>query len=187
MRPYLQNDLLRGLSVGILRNGQTHIWGWGSTGLESTELPDGQTLYEIGSITKVFTGLLLADAVERGQVRLDQPMVELFPADAPPPHARLASISLLNLSSHSSGLPRLPDNLDLSELVNPYAGYSRQLLYDFLHDYQLQRQPGEKYEYSNLAVGLLGQLLADYSGSSYGQLLNERILQPCRCLLPRSS
>jgi CubicO group peptidase (beta-lactamase class C family) len=139
---------------------------------------DGNTVFEIGSITKAFTGALLADMVARGEVKLDDPIAKYLPKTVRVPSRNGHQITLLDLATQSSGLPRLPDNLKPADVTNPYADYSVAQLYDFLSRYTLTRDPGEKYEYSNLGVGLLGHVLALRAGKSYEELLVERILNP---------
>src|SRR5688500_6030283 len=109
---------------------------------------DGRTLFEIGSITKVFTGILLAEMAERGEVRVDQPVAELLPRDAAVPSRDGRQIRLVDLSTHSSGLPRMPDNFQPADIRNPYADYLVPRLYDFLRAHELRREPGVFAEYS---------------------------------------
>ena len=118
--------------------------------------PDGDTVFEIGSITKVFTSLILADMVERGEVKLDDPVSKFLPASVTVPSRNGRQITLLDISMQISGLPRMPNNMKPADPENPYADYDPAKLYEFLSGYTLQRDIGEKYEYSNLAVGLLG-------------------------------
>ena len=139
---------------------------------------DANSVFEIGSITKTFTAILLADMVARGEVRLDQPVAELLPAGTRVPSRSGKQITLGDLSSQISGLPRLPDNFKPADPSNPYADYTVAQLYDFLGRYDLPRDPGAKYEYSNLGVGLLGHALALRAGKSYEALLTERVLKP---------
>jgi D-alanyl-D-alanine-carboxypeptidase/D-alanyl-D-alanine-endopeptidase len=138
---------------------------------------DEQTVFEIGSITKAFTGILLADMVNRGEVRLDQPVAELLPSDVRMPTRNGKIITLQHLATHSSGLPRLP-LLAPKDMANPYADYTVPQMYGFLKDVGLARDPGAAYEYSNLGVGLLGHVLALRAGNSYEALVRERILEP---------
>jgi D-alanyl-D-alanine-carboxypeptidase/D-alanyl-D-alanine-endopeptidase len=138
---------------------------------------DGQTLFEIGSITKVFTGILLAEMAERGEVRLEQPVAELLPGDVVVPSRNGRQIRLVDLSTHSSGLPRMPDNFNPGG-GNPYAHYTVAQLYDFLRRHELRRDIGVESEYSNVGVGLLGHALARRAGSSYEALVTARILGP---------
>lgn len=139
---------------------------------------DGNTIFEIGSVTKVFTALLLADMVERGEVRLDTPVAQLLGPDAVVPSRNGRQITLQDLAMHVSGLPRLPSNFAPADSANPYADYNATRLQEFLTTHVLQRDPGEKYEYSNLGAGLLGHALARKAGMRYEELLRRRVFQP---------
>ena len=135
-------------------------------------------VFEIGSITKVFTASILADMVSRREVRLDDPVAKYLPSSAHIPSRNGRQITLLDLATQSSGLPRMPSNFTPRDSTNPYADYSVQQLYAFLSGYQLTRDIGATYEYSNLGVGLLGHALALKAGTSYEQLVTRRILTP---------
>lgn len=139
---------------------------------------DGRTLFEIGSITKALTGLLLADMVRRGEVKLDDPVVKHLPPGVVVPTRNGKAITLLDLTTHTSGLPRLPSNMARQEPLNPYADYTDAQMDAFLRDHVLTRDIGTRYEYSNLGVGLLGRALAYRAGSDYETVLRERILAP---------
>lgn len=138
----------------------------------------GDTIFEIGSATKVFTSLLLADAVARGEVKLDDPVAKYLPSTVKVPEHGGKKITLIDLATHTSGLPRLPSNLKPKDPTNPYADYTVAQLYDFLSSYELPRDPGSKYEYSNLGAGLLGHVLALRAGTDYATLLRTRITAP---------
>ncbi|MEO8576617.1 MAG: serine hydrolase [Gemmatimonadales bacterium] len=167
-----------GFVVAVLERGKSpRIQTAGVSGLDGVPL-DGNTVFEIGSITKVFTGALLADMVSRGEVRLDDPISKYLPTTVRVPSRNGKQITLLDLSTQSSGLPRLPNNLRPADQANPYADYSVAQLYEFLSGYTLPRAIGAKYEYSNLGVGLLGHVLSLRAGKPYGQLIKERILNP---------
>ena len=166
-----------GLVVATLDRGKTRVYTAGSSGAEGVKL-DGNTVFEIGSITKVFTAALLADMVARGEVRLEDPISKYLPASAKLPTRNGREITLVDLSTQFSGLPRLPSNISPKDGRNPYADYTVDQLYSFLAGYELTRDIGERYEYSNLGVGLLGHVLALRAGKSYEQLLTERILEP---------
>jgi serine-type D-Ala-D-Ala carboxypeptidase/endopeptidase len=135
-------------------------------------------VFEIGSITKVFTTAILADMAARGQVHLDDPVAQLLPATVKVPSRSGRRITLLDLATQSSGLPRLPTNFAPKDSTNPYADYGDQQLYDFLSGYELPRDPGATYEYSNLGMGLLGHALARKAGMSYERLVTRRVLAP---------
>jgi CubicO group peptidase (beta-lactamase class C family) len=135
-------------------------------------------VFEIGSITKVFTGSILAGMVADGSVRLDDPVAKFLPASVRVPARNGRHITLVDLATQSSGLPRLPGNMAPRDSSNPYADYSVAQMYAFLSSYELPRDPGQTYEYSNLGVGLLGHALALKAGMSYEELVRRRILSP---------
>lgn len=139
---------------------------------------DGDTVFEIGSTTKVFTALLLADMALDGTVALDDPVQKYLPAGATMPTRNGKAITLRHLSMQTSGLPRLPDNMPYGDPEDPYADYTEQHLLAFLAGHELRRDPGDEYEYSNLGIGLLGYALARAAGTDYENLLRQRILGP---------
>ena len=143
-----------------------------------TPAADGDSVFEIGSITKVFTGILLAEMIERGEVALDDPIAKYLPKGLTLPSRNGKEITLGSLVTQSSGLPRLPFNLAPRDGANPYADYTVELLYAALGKIQLAHDPYEHYEYSNLGVGLLGHVLSLRAGKSYEALLRERVLDP---------
>ena len=167
-----------GFVVAIVEQGKpSRIHTAGSSGVEGLPL-DGNTVFEIGSITKVMTSTLLSEMVERGEVRLDDPISKYLPASVRVPTRNGKQITLLDLATQTSGLPRLPTNMKPASVANPYADYTVQNLYEFLSGYTLTRNIGEKYEYSNLGVGLLGHVLAVRAGKSLDDLMKERVLIP---------
>ena len=177
-QPYVEAEVVVGMTIGVLRNGETTIAGYGRVKDADARQPDGDTVYEIGSISKVFTGVLLGDAVSRGRVRLDQPLQELLPQQVVMPKQGKRVITLQDLATHVSGLPTLPDNFQPTDNANPYADYSVDRLYAFLGRHKPERAPATRYEYSNLAGGLLGHILSVNADKTYEQLLQERIAAP---------
>ncbi|CCE07999.1 Beta-lactamase precursor [Bradyrhizobium sp. STM 3843] len=145
--------------------------------LDDGRAADGDTVYEIGSITKTFTATLLADAVRSGRLTLDAPVAGLLP-DVRIPSRGGKEITLLDLATQYSGLPRLPLNLLPVDAANPYADYDAAKLKAFLADYQLPRDPGASYEYSNLGYGLLGYALAQADRTTYPDLVDRKLLKP---------
>ena len=132
-----------------------------------------KSLFQIGSISKTFTGLLLADAVGRGEVALDEPIAKRFGSAVP------GAITYRELATHTSGLPRLPDNLvadDASIMDDPYAAYGE----DELREFPAAHTPGEKGNaaYSNLGMGLLGFTLGRVAGGSWEAAIAERVTGP---------
>ena len=178
VQPYLDNDVFMGMTVGIIQQGQPTVLGYGTFSKQDSRQPEGDTIFEICSVSKVFTGLLLADAVVQGRVRLDQPAAELLPAGVRMPEHKNRAITLQHLATHVSGLPRLPDPFVPADWNNPYADYSGNKLAAFLNRYRLTRAPGEQREYSNLGMGLLGQLLSFEVKTPYEEILRERVAKP---------
>ncbi len=178
VQPYLDNEIVVGMTIGVLHQDQEKIFGYGRMSKEDSRVPDGETVYEIGSMSKIFTGVLLADAVTQGHVKLDQAAGELLPSGVKMPSRGERAITLQDLSTHVSGLPRIPDNMKMTDPGNPFADYAVEDLYAFLNSHQLSRAPGEKSEYSNLGQGLLGHLLARQGSTTYERLLRDRIATP---------
>lgn len=175
--PYLDAEIVDGLSVGIVSGDKSKTYHFGKTSTNGTT-PNDQTVYEIGSVSKVFTGILLADAAIRNEVSLDQPAQELLRDVAKMPKKGDKDITLADLSTHWSGLPRLPSNMRNVGGNNPYSDYTSDLAIEFLNSHELGRAPGQQMEYSNLAVSFLGHLLCRQAGKSYDDLLSERIAGP---------
>ncbi len=143
---------------------------------------DENTIFEIGSVTKVFTGTLLAEAVRRGEVKLDDPISKYLPPSVKLPTRNGVEITLLDLATHTSGLPRMPSNFAPKNNQNPYADYTIEQVYDFLSKFELPRGGGgvAKYEYSNFGMGLLGHILSLRAKMSFEDLVKTRILQPLK-------
>lgn len=181
LRDYIDLDKLGvGLVIGIVDDHGSRIVSYGKMDNGTDRDVDGDTLFEIGSITKVFTALLLQDMVERGQMKLEDPAQKYLPDSARMPTYQGKEITLLHLATHTSGLPCAPDNQSPATWRNPdpQDSYTPRQLYTFLSNYQLSRAPGTKEEYSNLAMQLLGQLIANKAGKSYQELVLDRICGP---------
>jgi CubicO group peptidase (beta-lactamase class C family) len=129
-------------------------------------------------MTKVFTPLVLMDMTHRGEVALTDPISKYLPASVKVPERNDRKITLADLSTQNSGLPRMPNNFHPKDEANPYADYSVQQLCDFLSGYQLTHDIGSQYEYSNVAVGLLGHVLSLRAGTSYESLVRSRVCDP---------
>jgi D-alanyl-D-alanine-carboxypeptidase/D-alanyl-D-alanine-endopeptidase len=165
-----------GIVVAVIEPGGRRLVARGPAGAAAPF--DGRTLFEIGSMTKTFTALLLADMVRRGEVALTDPAARYLPEGARMPERNGRRITLGDLATHRSGLPRLPDNFAPADPDNPYADYSEAQLLEFLARYQLTRDIDSQWEYSNLGMGLLGYLLSRRAGMSYEALVRERITGP---------
>ena len=178
-RTYIQKANTVGLIIGIIKDGNTATYSYGETIKDNHKLPNNDNFFEIGSITKTFTATLLAYYVNRGIVKLNDPITKYLP-DSVAANPELQNITLLNLSNHTSGLDRIPDNLisHATDPGNPYKDYNRQLLYAYLKTCKLNSKPGERYAYSNLAVGLLGSILEGVSGEIFERMVQEIICKP---------
>lgn len=177
VEPFLKSGKPVGIVVGLLQDGRTQVLGYGR---EKNAPPAGDTIFEIGSITKVFTASLLADMVARGEVSLDDPVRKFLPPEVKVPSRSGKEITLAQLASHVSGLRRLPANLysATKDMANPYAKYRAEHLHEFLSKHELARDPGEKYEYSNLGAGVLGHALARRLGMTWEEAVLSRICRP---------
>src|SRR5271157_2778321 len=167
-----------GIVVGVIEPQGRREVAYGSLNQGDSRPLDGDTIFEIGSVTKVFTSLLLADMVQRGEVALTDPVARYLPSQVKMPERGGRQITLQDLATHTSGLPRLPSNLNPKDPANPYADYSVDQLYQFLSGYQLTRDIGSQSEYSNLGGGLLGHVLARPAGMDYEALVKSRICEP---------
>ncbi|HEX3458274.1 MAG TPA: serine hydrolase [Candidatus Baltobacteraceae bacterium] len=163
--------------VGLVDHGVTLIYTAGTPPAGAPPL-DASTEFQIGSITKTFTATLLAEMVQSGKVHLDDPIGKYLPAGAHAPAYNGQQITLLNLAEQNSGLPEMPTNFAPANPSDPYADYGTAKLYNFLDSYALTREPGAKFEYSNLGVGLLGTLLSNAAHADYVSLVSSGVLIP---------
>ncbi len=168
-----------GIVVGIVDATGRRIIAFGTIAMDDKRPMGGDTVFDVGSITKVFTALLLSDMVQRGEVALDDPVTKVLGAkDLPFLGRGDRDVTLLDLATHTSGLPLRPANLVSTNPDDKYAGYTTELLHQFLASFEFDRDPGSGYEYSNVGYGLLGEALSLRSGASYRDLLQLRITQP---------
>lgn len=168
----IENGVNTGIVVGIIdANGTTDYYSYGVKSLKTKEAVDRKSIFEIGSISKAFTGILLADAVLKNKMKLDDPLQKYLPEGVIAPSRNEETIKLVNIANHTSSLPRMPSNFNPENPANPFADYSEEQLYDFLQNYELPRDIGSQYEYSNYAMGLLGHILALQNNTTYEELL----------------
>lgn len=158
-----------GVSIAVVEHGVRRVFSYGAA------KPD--SIFEIGSITKTFTGLVLSQMVEQGKVKFDEPVRELLPPGTVAKSAG-TEITLLDLATQHSGLPRMPDNFKPADPNNPYADYGVPNLYAFVAQHGVAKPADAGFLYSNLGFGLLGQALAVRSGLRYPVLLKEEVLDP---------
>lgn len=173
----ISNGYSPSIAIGIIdKDGpQYYLFGTKTVGGQPV---NEHTIYEIGSISKTFTGILLAQMVQNGQMKTDDPAQKYLPAAVTLPTRNGQQITLGHLSDHTSALARMPTNFTPKDPANPYADYSVEQMYAFLNGYTLPRDIGAQYEYSNLAQGLLGHILSLKAGTSYEALMLSKIATP---------
>ncbi|MGP3970843.1 serine hydrolase domain-containing protein [Streptomyces sp. 6N223] len=154
----------------------------GFTDRTMTAAVTDRTRFEIGSVTKTFTALLLAEMAARGELRLDDLVSSRVPPGAAPRGAYGGRCTLEQLATHTSGLPSLPSALIRSALpswfANPYARFAPDRVWPALAGTRIRRPPGARVRYSNFGAGLLGRLLTEEAATDYGTLLRARVLDP---------
>lgn len=175
-RRYFAYNKNSGLAIAIISDEKEFQYCFGNSCQE--RIVDTNSVFEIGSITKVFTGLLLAKMVEEQKLSLNDNVFNyLAPADS---NLKSKNITFLNLATHSSGLPRLADNFwpSVKDGSNPYASYSDEQLMEYISKPGFSRDPGTCYQYSNLGAGLLGYVMARQENSSYENLVMRNVCFP---------
>jgi len=158
-----------GFAIGAVEHGVRRVFAYGAA------KPD--SLFEIGSITKTFTGLLLAQMAAQGKVKFDEPVRELLPEGTVTKPAG-SEITLLDLSTQHSGLPREAGNFHPADETNPYADYHAADLYAFIAKRGVGKPANASFQYSNVGVGLLGQALANRARVTYPELVQEEVTRP---------
>ncbi|MGA9940798.1 MAG: serine hydrolase domain-containing protein [Nitrososphaeraceae archaeon] len=164
--------------IGFVDPDGTKIFSFGNMSTAHNIPVNQNTFFNIGSITKTFTTLLLADMVKQGIVNLNDPVEKFLPPSVKVPQFNGKKITLEDLADHTSGLPEWPSNVWLNNTVgdiNP--NYNVTQLYQALSDTKLTREPGAQVQYSSFGIGLLGHILSlESDGISYEELVKDRIL-----------
>ena len=166
----------RAAIVGLYDNGKTAITGFGQMSRGDDSVPQGDSIFEIGSISKVFTAILTQTQVNAGRLGWDETIASRLP-DAEFASEAVGAITLRELSSHTSGLPRMPDNFAPEDPLDPYSGYGREHMLAFLTALA-PKDLEKKFAYSNLGAGLLGTIAAEAAGADYGEAVYENVLAP---------
>ncbi len=169
-----------GIVVGIVDEHGSSIVSCGKLENSTDQVVNGDTVFEIGSITKTFTALLLQDMVQRGEMKLDDPVAKYLPNSVKMPTHNGKEITLLQLATHTSGLPGSSITWTPKRADDPRADYTMERLYDFASGCTLARDPGTKYEYSTAGMALLGQAIALKAGTNFESLVVDRICRPLK-------
>lgn len=181
VQPYIQQSHTAGLTLAIIYNGKVSTYSYGTTHKAIANPPDpAQTIFEIGSVTKTFTALLLAKQVTDGQMALTDPISSYLPDSIGPLSFEGEPIRLVNLANHTAGFPRLPDNIFNGNVdpINPYLHYSSDPLFSYLQHYQPKQKAGLQFSYSNYGAGLLGTILERKTGLAFQDLIKRDITHP---------
>lgn len=177
---YLVSRQNGALVIAFYQRGRESFQGFGKKSAADAGSPDAKTIFEIGSMTKIFTATVLAEMVNDGAVKLDDPISRYLPTGVESPKSNRHEITLENLATHTSGLPRLPDNFfDIStNELNPYVNYTTKDLFADVSAIKLGNEPGKVSVYSNYGFGLLGKLLELKAGKSYEELIQQNVCAP---------
>ncbi|MES2558700.1 MAG: serine hydrolase [Bacteroidota bacterium] len=181
VQAFLKRNNAVGLSIGILCKGKTYVYGYGETYKGNATVPDEHTIFDLGSVSKTFTGILLAIAVEQKLVKPDDDIRKFLSGDYPNLEYKGAPVTLLSLVNHTSGLPRVPDDLVQQpgyKEEDPYKYYSREMILANLHQIKLAAKPGTINEYSNYGISVCGIILEQLFKKTYAQLVEEYIAAP---------
>jgi len=172
------NKRSKSIIVGIVDANGRQIFAAGQLSDTDNRLPDGNTIYEIGSITKVFTSLSLADMSLKKQLSLTDPLSKFLPKTVKTPVKNGKEISLLSLSTHRSGMPRFPYNVYPKNLDDPYADYTVNKLYEYVANFEPPSDIDSKWRYSNVGYGVLGTVLTIVSHKNFETLITDSICKP---------
>lgn len=177
------NPANAGLVVGRIKDGKPDIQYYGVASKATSAPLDVNSIFEIGSISKPLTGLILHTLVAEGKISLDDPVNKFLPEGSRLPKVKDKDVLIRHLVTHSSCLPRMPGNFNPppAEMANPYNYYSPKELLTFLPQVTTgECELGQKPEYSNLGAGLTGYILTKITGKAYPELFNERIATPLK-------
>lgn len=175
VRQYVDAGLNMGIVMGVVTACGQEVFAYGKSALEGGRPLDEDTVFEIGSTGKSFTGILLADMVQDNELSLSDPIDMYLPADVTAATFDGRSITLVDLATHTSGLPNIPANFNPADELRPYADYTFDQMYQELSTVQLSSPIGSTYQYSNFGMGVLGHILELKTGMSYEELVISRI------------
>lgn len=174
-----------GLIVGVYKNGRTYINSHGTVSKSSSQPPDGNTAFQIGSVTKIFTASLLQSLCDEGVVSMDDTLDKLI-GRLVPLASSVKNITLRHLVTHRSGFPKVPESLlqisiDTSGedklMLDPYSHLKPQHIFEYLTEPEGQSSPG-RFEYSNYGMGLLAHVLELVTDRDFESLVRDKVLLP---------
>jgi CubicO group peptidase (beta-lactamase class C family) len=180
---YLRDPNNSSLSIGIVDGNTTSTYYYGETKKGTNTLPGEKSLYEIGSISKTFTGILLAHAINEKKIALTDDIRKYLPGEYPDLQYKGAPIRIANLANHTSGLPRLPLDLDTTagyNPENPYAHYTKEMIYQYLKTFKPDTAAGARSEYSNFGFAVLGGILEKVYQKPLAELIKQIITGPLK-------
>jgi len=181
----MKAGLFPGMVVGVYKDGRTFVKGYGVINKKSSQRPDAETVFQIGSVSKVLTALLLQRLCDEGVVSLDATLGELIGESmALSPSVR--SVTLRQLVTHTSGFPSIPKSLDnkVKEIagdddlmLDPYSYLGPRYVFDYLASAEEKREGG-RFEYSNYGMGLLAHVVEVVTGEDYESMVRDKVLLP---------
>ncbi len=166
-----------GMAVAIIDEDGIRYYSSGYTNNDKVQLINENTLFEIGSVTKVITTVMLQKLIDKGDFALSDTLQMHMPSYVHVPTYNGNEINLLHLATNYAGFPYVPENSNVKDLSNPFAGYTVDLLYEYLNTKKLNREPGTEYEYSNLGMGLLGHIMELRYNMSYEDIVKKEICE----------
>ena len=167
-----------GIVVGYYDGGQTYVQSFGSTARTTGEAPARDTLFEISSVSKTFVAYLLADAVLRKELALDDPVNRYLPAGTQIADHDGRPVTLLDLAAHHSGLPDRPATMSPGDGINPWAGSNTTDLQSAINNYEPDVAAGNEYRYSAFGYAVLALALENHLDRTLDELIRERITTP---------
>lgn len=178
-RAYLRQPGTEGMSIGILKNGQTYFYGYGYADKEKKNIPASNTIFELGSISKTFTATIAALAIGEGKIKLDDPVNKYLPDSIPALQYNNRVVTFRDLLNHTSAFPRMPADFEDGRIdERGIIIYPIEKFFGWLKDLKLTREPGQKSEYSNAALALVSTVLQRIYNMSYEQLVQKYIGVP---------
>jgi CubicO group peptidase (beta-lactamase class C family) len=183
VRKYLENKNAAGLSIGVIKEGKIYTYNYGEAEKGTGRLPNSNTYYEIGSITKTFTGTILAQAVLEKKINLHDDIRKYLKDTFPNLQFKGQPIEVVHLANHTSGLPGIPDDFFKQtpyDSLNPYINYSKEMFWKALHRVVMDTIPGTIIDYSNYGVSLLGYILEEVYQKDFETMVKQFITDPMK-------